>query len=956
MTNRRDFVKTGVLTVSLLNRDLAFSFVPDDFYDSGAYDNAIPFRKPARTIREVVPGFLWADAADFGSYGGWALDTQHSGFMGSSYLIAHGAGTPVEDAGLTIPDVRPGRYRLWVRSRNWIPEHSPGRFAVRINGQDSGIEYGAQGEKGWSWQDGGLHELQGGTVEMTLRDLTGYYGRCSSIILTRDTDYRPPADLEAFRRERARLSGESDQLQRRPEYDVVVVGAGTAGCCAAIAAARLGMKTALISDRPVLGGNASVEIGVPVQGAASQHRFARESGIIEEAGRIGLVNEWGSIMSRPFATLIEKEKNLEVYEDTRVEAVEKSGTKRIRAALARHTLTGGRSRIPGKMFIDTSGDGWLGYYAGADHRVGREPRSMYNESYAPERADNITMSGCLRGPREEYKRCLFYRTVRESSPQKFETPPWIYRLPPDWINRRGDDQRLERVAWHGTWWLEHHGEVDDLWDPEYARDALLRINFTFWDYMKNKWSERSRLSKHRLDYVPFMVGKRETRRLLGDYVLNQNDCESARPFEDAIGHTGWPLDVHAAEGLFSTTGPYDCAVKIPIAQIPYRTLYSRNIENLLMAGRAMSVSHIALGTVRVEGQTSITGQAAGTAAALALHRRTTPRGVYRRHMDELQQLLLKHDQYIPGVRNRDPEDLALRAEVRASSQFVDASNPFRREMESSERGRWFELNMARGVFFPWEAGRRLERISLPLEAKRDAEITLHLRAAGSGNDLSSATDVATVTRRISAGMKGWVDFPIDREIPTAHAWMYLETAEGVSWRHSSLNTEGVFRFYGRPGVWQKVQGDAMTFALDPDPVFTERRVYAPVNVINGTARPTEEAPNMWISDAGEPLPQWIELTLERRAKVSSVHCVFDTDLSVTMGKQRDAHPDVCVRDYTIECRTNGKWKNVARIRGNYQRFRRHEFPACVADKVRLTVESTHGAPQARVMEIRVYGA
>ena len=171
--NRRSFAKRGTLTLSLAGiAGELFSFVPDDFYEAGVYKNTIPFRKPAREISEAVPGFLWADAADFDDYGGWALDTQHVGFMGSSYLLAHGTSETVQDAKLKIPDVEQGRYRLWIRSHNWMPEHSPGQFGVRVNGQDSGVVYGAQQEKGWRWQDGGVHELAGLTV-LELQDKTG---------------------------------------------------------------------------------------------------------------------------------------------------------------------------------------------------------------------------------------------------------------------------------------------------------------------------------------------------------------------------------------------------------------------------------------------------------------------------------------------------------------------------------------------------------------------------------------------------------------------------------------------------------------------------------------------------------------------------------------------------------------------------------------------------------------
>ena len=806
---RRSFVKRGTLT--LLWTGVAgelFSFVPDDFYKAGVYKNTIPFRKPARRIEEVVPGFLWADAADFDDYGGWALDTQHVGFMGSSYLLAHGTSEPVSDARLKMEAVKPGRYRLWVRSRNWIPEHSPGQFGVRVNGKATAQSFGAQKEKDWSWQDGGVHELSGLTV-LELQDQTGQFGRCSSIIITRDLSYQPPQGIETFKKERARLSGVSDAIKADVDFDVVVVGAGVSGCCAALAAARQGARVALISDRPVLGGNASVEIGVPVQGAANHQKIGRETGLIEEAGRLGKAKGWGQVMTRPFETLAKEESNLTVIENAWLEDVQMAGNQ-IQKAILRDTLTGERQSVAGLIFIDCSGDAWLGYRAGADSRRGREARHEHDEGAAPEQADEITMSGCLRGPRPGYKNCQFYRTIKEASAQPFSSPPWIYKLPDgDWFTHYEGKPFYRRKATNnlgeainGTWWIEHPGDVDDLNDPELARDQLIRVTYTMWDFWKNKWGGKDQIAPYRLDYIPYMVGKRETRRLMGDYILNQNDCEAGRHFPDAIGHYGWPLDIHAPMGIMDKNGRYFSDIHVPMGHIPYRCLYSRNVDNLLMAGRNVSVTHMALGTVRVEGQCSVMGQAAGTAAALAVRNQTTPRGIYQKHMDELQQTLLKNDQTIPDVPNRDPADLARGAVVTASSAC--------------------------------------------------------------------------------------------------------------------------------------------------------QNLCAPENIVNGFAHPTKEAPNMWESAPGNPLPQWIELKLDRRSTVRAVQCVFDTDLTMSLARQHEARPKVCVRDYTIEGWVNGSWKRLVRVRDNFQRFRRHEFVAVKTDRVRLLAEATHGAETARVIEMRIY--
>jgi hypothetical protein len=257
------------------------------------------------------------------------------------------------------------------------------------------------------------------------------------------------------------------------------------------------------------------------------------------------------------------------------------------------------------------------------------------------------------------------------------------------------------------------------------------------------------------------------------------------------------------------------------------------------------------------------------------------------------------------------------------------------------------------VLFPWPGG-RLERILIPLEVKKGAEITLHVRAANSDGDLASGNDVATVTRRIAAGTKGWVECIIGVDLPGPYAWIFMNPVKDANWLQSGVSRPGVARFFGREGNWQMVKESAMAFALDPDPLGLPATVYTPANVINGIARPWPGQSNVWMSSAAEKLPQWIELALDKPASVSAVHCVFDTELSIMLGKQSGLCPKGCVRDYRIEVRAGGEWRTVAREQMNFQRFRRHVFAPVVTDAVRLTVEAVERATQACVHESRVY--
>jgi hypothetical protein len=275
----------------------------------------------------------------------------------------------------------------------------------------------------------------------------------------------------------------------------------------------------------------------------------------------------------------------------------------------------------------------------------------------------------------EYTRCFFYQSTEHESPRPFERQPWFYTFDEAWRQKRGNFGKFTKELQSGTWWLEYRGSVDDLWLPEEARDELIRINFSFWNYLKNDWKNRHLAENFELDYVPFMNGKRESRRLMGDHVLTQTDLQQPVVFPDAVAHTGWPVDLHALEGIFDLKGPAFVPggneggqSRVPLgAQIPFRSLYSRNVSNLLMAGRCLSATHLAMGSVRVEGPCCVTGQVAGTGAALAVRRGTIPRRLCADAMPELQQILLKNDIYIPGVRGDDPLNLARAAEVSCSS-------------------------------------------------------------------------------------------------------------------------------------------------------------------------------------------------------------------------------------------------------------------------------------------------
>lgn len=587
---------------------------------------------------------IWLETEDFENKGAWIVDTQFTHLMGSAYLMAPGVGKPVGAARTTFTIAKDGDFALWLRTKDWVPEFHPGRFRVLMDGQQVGGELGASGKKGWAWERAGSIRLYADVHELALDDASGAFARCDAIWLTPDLAVAPSDDYAETERLRARIAPQQP-VRDTGEFDVVVVGAGPAGVCAAVAAARSGAKTALVHDRPIAGGNCSREIGIGTGGAATFHHPGwDEQGIVEEWNALGRTEQ----DRKPDLTLgaerlFAKEPNLTVALNERVVAAEMAEAAcsesslypRIEAAVSRNTLTGVQTRWRGRMFIDCTGDGWLGFHAGAEYRFGREAAQEFGEppTLAPERPDTLTMSGCL----TSYKFEMREKTV------PFETPPWADVLP------EGFTRPVTGLG--RPWWLEHPNALDDLGGGEEARDELIRYVFAYWGWLKNKSPLAKEAEKAELVKVPTINGRRESRRLVGDYVLSAPDLIAGRVFEDRVAYGGWGLDVHDTLGIKNPDsngwGPGTEPVIVPIYTIPFRCLYSRNVPNLLMAGRNISVTHLALGSTRVGATCATEGQAAGTAAALCALEGLTPRELCRTRIEDLRKRLVADGMRIP---------------------------------------------------------------------------------------------------------------------------------------------------------------------------------------------------------------------------------------------------------------------------------------------------------------------
>lgn len=466
---------------------------------------------------------------------------------------------------------------------------------------------------------------------------------------------------------------------KNAEYDVVVIGGGMSGICAALAAARHGARTALVHDRHVLGGNASSEIRMHICGASENlaKPDLEESGILHE---IMLDNKSRndyynfSIWDMVLFSTVKRQKNLTVYLSTAMESCEMGEGSTIRSIDAYQLTTETHWKISGKVFIDCTGNATLGYYAEAEFRTGSEGRDEFGEPDAPGQPNKERMGNTLlfkavdRGHLVAFKKPDFARTFTEEE-LKYRTHSAVHGAQ---IKGEVDKAYVRMTSFstssvdYGYWWIELPGETDDIIDEyEQIRDELVSCIYGIWDHLKNGGDHGA--ENYDLEWVGMLPGSREGRRLIGDYILNENDILSNRQFEDAVAYGGWPMDIHTAKGLYDFDELPSRVISFDGAYtIPYRSYYSKNISNLMMAGRDISASKMAMGSTRVMGTCAVGGQAVGTAAALCIKYDCDPRGA-QEHMRELQQMLLKDDAYIPGIWNEDPKDLARRAKVTATS-------------------------------------------------------------------------------------------------------------------------------------------------------------------------------------------------------------------------------------------------------------------------------------------------
>ncbi|QDU47552.1 soluble pyridine nucleotide transhydrogenase [Symmachiella dynata] len=596
------------------------------------------------TAQPIAAQQVLVEAESFPSHGGWKLDTQFIENMGSPYLLAHGLGRPVDDAVTEVEFPETGEYRVFVRTMDWVARWKapgkPGRFQLLIDGQPLPETFGTEGAE-WSWQDGGKVQIKNKKTTLALHDLTGFDGRCDAILFTKG-DEPPPNESKILPKWRCQLLGIPEGPIEKGGYDLVVIGGGYSGMGAAISAARMGCKVALIQNRPVLGGNGSSEVRVWSQGLIRRGRYPRIGEIVEEFAdkakkSPGTYEEFEDAKKE---RIIRAEPNIELFLNHHAFDVKTEG-KKITAVDAFDTRSGAQKRFRGQLYVDGTGHGTIGYLAGADWEMTPNGRMGMSNMWAWGEGEK---------------------------PVAFPQTPWALDL-------EMKDFPYPRDH-HGQWFWESGFDKDAIGGAEAIRDWNLRAVYGAFNAMKN----RDGADKHTtafLTWIAYIGGPRESRRLMGDVVLTQEDIVDKRQFTDGCVPSTWSIDLHYpkkqyaekfADNPFISVAVHDRRIDRGYGYpVPYRCFYSRNIDNLFMAGRCISVTHQALGTTRVMKTCGMMGEVIGRAASLCVLNDCTPRQVYKEHWDAMVDLLK-----LPGKARR----ATVKDEIVIPEDALSLAGPF----------------------------------------------------------------------------------------------------------------------------------------------------------------------------------------------------------------------------------------------------------------------------------------
>ena len=743
------------------------------------------------------------------------------------------------------------------------------------------------------------------------------------------------------------------------QCDLAVVGGGLSGACAAIAAARAGLKVVLVQDRPVLGGNASSEVRLWILGATSHmgnnNRWAREGGVIDEllVENMHRNPEGNSlVLDSILLEMVVSEPNITLLLNTAVHDLEKADPDTIKTIRAFCSQNSTLYEISAPLFCDASGDGIVGFLAGAAFRIGAESRDEFGELFAPAAASSELLG-----------HTIYFHSKDTGRPVKFTPPSFalddISKIP-RWRDFKAGDSGCR------LWWLEWGGTLDTIHDSETIKWELWKVAYGVWNHIKNSglFPEAENLT---LEWVGTIPGKRESRRFEGDHILTQQDIVEQRPHADAVSFGGWAIDLHPVDGVFSPLPGCTQWHAKGVYQIPWRTLYSRNITNLMLAGRIISASHIAFGSTRVMATCGHNGQAVGIAAAICLRDGLNPRDLLEpARMHELQQRLLRSGQYIPGVQHADSADLARTARITASSELALS--------ELTPCGETLPLTESWAMMLPVAAG-PMPKVEFTVDAAAATTLRAELRFSAKTDNHTPDLTVKSLEIPLAAGKGQSLSLDFATAIDESrYAFVCLLLNEHVCVHLSDQRVTGVIALCqtGNKAVAKSnTQSPPPGIGIDTFEFWTPKRrplgknlalrlepairAFSPQNLVNGISRPTR-ASNAWAAEFSSP-KSVVKLAWDTPQTLAVIELDFDTDFDHPMESVLMGHPErdmpFCVQNVQIRAGN----KVIAEITGNHQTLRTLHLDAPVTtDSLELELQSPAGHVPAALFAVRCYAA
>lgn len=740
--------------------------------------------------------------------------------------------------------------------------------------------------------------------------------------------------------------------------DFVVVGGGISGVCAAITAARQGMKVILMQDRPVLGGNGSSEIRLWMLGATSHmgnnNRWAREGGVIDE---IMVENTYRNPEGNPIifdTVMLDKvmsEENITLLLNTCVYEVKKSTNRLIKSVRGFCSQNSIMYEVSAPLFCDASGDGLVGFLSGAPYRMGAESREEFGEKFAP--AEDY---GELLG------HSLYFYTKDVGQPVRYVAPSYALD-----VTKTVPRFRSFNAKEHGCklWWVEYGGNLDTVHDTEQIKWELWKVIYGAWDYIKNsgKYPEAENLT---LEWVGCIPGKRESRRFEGDYMLIQQDIIEQRFHEDAVSYGGWSIDLHPAAGVFGEESSCNQWHSKGVYQIPYRCLYSKGIDNLFLAGRIISVSHVAFGSTRVMTTSAHSAQAVGMAASICRKENISPREIYSNgRIAELQRKLFRMGQYIPQIAINDAENLVTKATLSASSEYHFKGFSANGEMQA--------LDESVAQMIPLKAGDGLKGIKVQLSALEETSLEVELRI--SSKPFNHTPDIVLESKSfpLSSG-KQQLELSFEAILPNKqYVFLTFKKNSLVHLQYTKERLTGVLSVFNTINEavsnWGK-QIPGSDIGIDEFEFWCPKRrpgghnvaiqsqtpfhTFTAANIINGIDRPVH-SPNAWVADLDDATPT-LTIRWDTKVSIGKLSLFFDTDFDHPMETVQMTHPEntmpFCVEKYKVY---DGQNRLVYEQTDNHQSINELVFPEKLnTDELRIVLEHPSAFIPASLFAVKCY--